>query len=254
MKTKLISFFLGLVIVIGIIYIVPDCIFQFVIIFVGCVTFFEFVGMFEQSNKVNLLVTSFFFIQRMVVFFIDARFYFLFPLLYLFFLGFNRRPNTTSQLLVFIGFFYIGVLPDNFLQISLLNNGRILLVILVCATWARDLGGYITGLLFRTGHPIAIYISPKKTYEGAIMGGLFTFIIIAIFNNHFALLTNFQIIFSSILVAILGQMGDLTGSMFKRLGGKKDSSNIIPGQGGFLDKLDGLIFTSTSIFILLIAQ
>ncbi|OGN72049.1 MAG: hypothetical protein A2X25_12955 [Chloroflexi bacterium GWB2_49_20] len=77
---------------------------------------------------------------------------------------------------------------------------------------------------------------------------------IALFNNHFALFTNFQIIFSSILVAIMGQMGDLMGSMFKRLAGKKDSSTIIPGQGGFLDKLDGLIFTSTSIFILLIAQ
>ncbi|HBG75187.1 MAG TPA: hypothetical protein DEP80_06195 [Anaerolineae bacterium] len=100
----------------------------------------------------------------------------------LFFLGFNRHANATSQLLVFIGFFYIGVLPDNFLQIRLLNNGRILLAILVCATWARDFGGYITGLFFRNGHPIAIHINSKKTYEGAIMGGLFTFVTIVFFN------------------------------------------------------------------------
>jgi phosphatidate cytidylyltransferase len=111
---------------------------------------------------------------------------------------------------------------------------------LILLAWLTDIGGYVFGKLF--GGPKLIKISPNKTWSGAF-GSLilsqFAFLIF-FFDANYKL--NFNIFFFQILLSIVGQIGDILMSYIKRINKKKDTSNFIPGHGGFLDRLDGLIW------------
>ncbi len=119
-----------------------------------------------------------------------------------------------------------------------------LFIIIICIS--TDIGGYISGRLFKG--PKLTKISPNKTYSGVIGGYLFSIIFINIFFNYHYLL-NLQKIEFDILIFILvmlisssSQIGDIIISYFKRLSKIKDTGKIIPGHGGILDRIDGMIF------------
>ena len=111
---------------------------------------------------------------------------------------------------------------------------------LILIAWLTDIGGYVFGKLF--GGPKLIKISPNKTWSGAL-GSLilsqFSFLIFFLDINY---KFNFNIIFFQILLSITGQVGDILMSYIKRNNNIKDTSNFIPGHGGFLDRVDGLIW------------
>jgi phosphatidate cytidylyltransferase len=111
---------------------------------------------------------------------------------------------------------------------------------LILIAWLTDIGGYIFGKLF--GGPKLIKISPNKTWSG-VFGSLilsqFSFLIFYLDVNY---KLNFNIIFSQFFLSIIGQTGDILMSYIKRINKKKDTSNFIPGHGGFLDRVDGLIW------------
>jgi len=130
------------------------------------------------------------------------------------------------------------------LKIYKAENYNLKFLWLVLIAWLTDIGGYIFGKLF--GGPKLIKISPNKTWSGAL-GSLilsqFAFLIFFLDDNY---KIDFNIFFYQILLSITGQIGDILMSYIKRLNDKKDTSNFIPGHGGFLDRVDGLIW----IFIL----
>jgi phosphatidate cytidylyltransferase len=141
--------------------------------------------------------------------------------------------------------YFLGLLILLFFLVSLLkiynledNNLKFLWLILIA--WFTDIGGYVFGKLF--GGPKLIKISPNKTWSGAI-GSLilsqFAFLIFYLGPNY---KLNFNIIFFQIFLSIIGQTGDILMSYIKRINNKKDTSNLIPGHGGFLDRVDGLIW------------
>ncbi|CAN1598055.1 CdsA CDP-diglyceride synthetase [Candidatus Pelagibacterales bacterium] len=111
---------------------------------------------------------------------------------------------------------------------------------LILIAWLTDIGGYVFGKLF--GGPKLIKISPNKTWAGAF-GSLilsqFAFLIFFL-NSDYKL--NLNIFFFQIFLSIIGQVGDILMSYIKRINNKKDASNFIPGHGGFLDRVDGLIW------------
>ena len=111
---------------------------------------------------------------------------------------------------------------------------------LLPVAWLTDIGGYIFGKLFRG--PKLTKISPNKTWSGAF-GSLilsqFAFLIFFLDVNY---KLNFNIFFFQLLLSIVGQIGDILMSYIKRINKIKDTSNFIPGHGGFLDRLDGLIW------------
>ena len=115
---------------------------------------------------------------------------------------------------------------------------------LVLIAWLTDIGGYIFGKLF--GGPKLIKISPNKTWSGALGSLILSQFACLIFFLDNSYKINFNIFFYQFLLSITGQIGDILMSYIKRLNGKKDTSNFIPGHGGFLDRVDGLIW----IFIL----
>jgi phosphatidate cytidylyltransferase len=146
------------------------------------------------------------------------------------------------------GIFYIGGLLS--LQVVLRQDtgftdqeGFYWVFLTYLLTWSVDVGGYLFGRLFGR-HKLCLKLSPGKTIEG-IIGG-FLLVIPVSWLVGFRLMELFgspaAIVFG-ILIGLAAPLGDLVESLFKRDAGLKDSSNLIPGHGGVLDRFDSLIFT-----------
>jgi phosphatidate cytidylyltransferase len=129
-----------------------------------------------------------------------------------------------------------------------------LLIIIICI--ATDIGGYIFGKIFKG--PKLTKISPNKTYAG-MFGG---FILAIIFTNQFLNNLNFlglvdngemssQLFIIVLLISLVSQIGDIIISFFKRRSKIKNTGKIIPGHGGLLDRIDGMIFAFPFVFIFL---
>jgi len=140
--------------------------------------------------------------------------------------------------------------------------GLFILVLIICIF--TDLGGYIFGKIFKG--PKLIKISPKKTYAGAFGGFILSLAAALIYSKYTAtgavtylnlsLWTDIalnKIYFLFILIiSFISQIGDLIISYFKRLAKVKDTGNLLPGHGGLLDRLDGIIFAIPISYLLLI--
>ena len=130
-------------------------------------------------------------------------------------------------------FFLIGIilfLGSSFSAFMLIRDKALsLLIYLLLISVSTDVYAYFTGY-FIGRYKLLVDVSPNKTIEGMIGGTLF-----GTFNI-------FNIVLMSFFLSILGQFGDLVFSSIKRYYGKKDFSNLLPGHGGILDRLDSLIF------------
>ena len=128
-----------------------------------------------------------------------------------------------------------------------------LFIVVICIS--TDIGGYIFGKIFKG--PKLTKISPNKTYAGVFGSFLLSLIAGLIYLNYFGKkeLTDpdHLIIFLSILfISLISQIGDLVISYFKRKAKLKDTGKILPGHGGLLDRIDGLIFVFPTIYILVL--
>ncbi len=138
-------------------------------------------------------------------------------------------------------------------------DGRWWLLYLVFVTKMTDIGGFAIGKLFGK-HPLAPFVSPKKTVEGAAGGALFA--VLASFGVSACAmivatpgplgLTLLESVVLGLVISIAAQLGDLAESMLKRNAGIKDSSHL-PGLGGVLDIMDSMIFTAPLIYLYLCA-
>lgn len=107
-------------------------------------------------------------------------------------------------------------------------------------TWINDTGAYCTGMLFGK-HRLFERISPKKSWEGSIGGGVFSIIAAIVMAHYFPFMPISIWIGLALTVVIFGTLGDLTESLLKRTIGIKDSGNILPGHGGMLDRFDSTL-------------
>lgn len=107
-------------------------------------------------------------------------------------------------------------------------------------TWINDTGAYCTGMLFGM-HRLFERISPKKSWEGSIGGGVFSIIGAIVMAYFFPFMPISIWIGLALTVVIFGTLGDLTESLLKRTIGIKDSGNILPGHGGMLDRFDSTL-------------
>lgn len=107
-------------------------------------------------------------------------------------------------------------------------------------TWINDTGAYCTGMLFGK-HRLFERISPKKSWEGSIGGGVFSIIAAIVMAHYFPFMPISIWIGLALTVVIFGTLGDLTESLLKRTIGIKDAGNILPGHGGMLDRFDSTL-------------
>ena len=138
------------------------------------------------------------------------------------------------------------------------NEGDYLLFLIILTTCiATDVGGYVFGKILKG--PKLTKISPNKTYAGMFGGFVFSVITVYIFfeNSSFSRLTYNQqelevkIIFIVLITSLISQIGDLIISNFKRKSNVKNTGKIIPGHGGLLDRIDGMIFAFPFMFFLI---
>lgn len=146
-----------------------------------------------------------------------------------------------SQLYIALPFALLNVLAfhsDDTMSISQYN--AILPLSIFIFNWVNDTGAYCTGMLFGK-HRLFERISPKKSWEGSIGGGVFCIIASCVLAHYFPFLSIGVWVGLALTVVVFGTWGDLTESLLKRHLGIKDSGNILPGHGGILDRFDSAI-------------
>ncbi len=164
----------------------------------------------------------------------------------------GRQPYIANVATTTLGFMYGSWLPCHILLLRQYGSGEInffkvqtneglyLATVVFLAVVVTDIGAYFFGS--RHGkHKLAEVISPKKTVEGAIGGGICA-ILVSLTGTLYTELTLLQSAILGLAVTVSAQLGDLSESLIKRDAGVKDSSDMLPGHGGFLDRIDGYIF------------
>ncbi|ACF12484.1 phosphatidate cytidylyltransferase [Chloroherpeton thalassium ATCC 35110] len=165
----------------------------------------------------------------------------------------NRGIATHNLGASFLTVFYISLSFGTLFWLRHLDDHGLFVIITLLSVWAADtfafFGGHALGQkIFKK--KLFERISPKKTWEGYLMGVAGSIFISSLFNEMFPLphATEIDAILIGAIIGVLSPIGDLIESMFKRDSGLKDSSEILPGHGGFFDRFDSLCFISPIIF------
>lgn len=154
----------------------------------------------------------------------------------------------------FIGIFYVVFFIMFIAFINGMPNGKLLIWYPLIAAWGTDLFAYIVGK--RLGRHKFSKVSPKKSIEGCIAGTICSVVLALIYtyfvNNYGGMNISYvYIIIIGTILSIVGQIGDFSASAIKRYVNIKDYSNLIPGHGGMLDRIDSLIFLAPFAYALL---
>ena len=169
------------------------------------------------------------------------------------FLNISRKISKSKLINFFLNIFfifyiflfcYLFLFFNNFYQLKIITFS------LLIGCIASDIGGYIFGNIFKG--PRLTKISPKKTISGAIGSILFTFIFLSFLLFYFTGNFNLNTFIISVFTSVGCQLGDLFFSLLKRKAKLKDTGNILPGHGGVLDRIDGILFGIPVGFITLI--
>jgi len=142
------------------------------------------------------------------------------------------------------GLAYVAVPCAALVWLRSVEHGAAIVLSLLLTVWATDIGAYFAGRTIG-GPKLAPAISPNKTWAGlggGMVAAAFTLALCKSFSPFPVEISNAILI--GLLIAVLGQVGDLFESWLKRRAGVKDSGNLIPGHGGLLDRIDGLILTT----------
>ena len=202
-------------------------------------------------SSIILIPISFFFI-------IKSTFLFNFFLFFCFCLSIYEWHNMSNKKNYYI-FGIIFLCISFYLTYSLRNNPNdigisfFIFVIIICI--ATDIGGYIFGKIFKG--PKITKISPNKTYSGMMGSYLFAIISSFLLINNSNLIEGktyeitIEFFFLVLTISTTSQIGDLIVSFFKRLSKIKDTGKLIPGHGGLLDRIDGLLFAMPIAYVIL---
>lgn len=169
----------------------------------------------------------------------------------------NMKINVIDLIITLFGIFYIVLFTMFIPLIAGTENGKILIWYALIAAWGSDTCAYIVGKTFKLGKHKFSKISPNKSIEGCVAGVIGAAILSLIFTiciqNFMQLeISIVKVIITSIILSIIGQFGDFAASSIKRFTGIKDFSNLIPGHGGILDRIDSLIFIAPFAYMLLV--
>ncbi len=155
-------------------------------------------------------------------------------------------------MIIIFSYFYLAV--PFYILIYLNNyhlNGKIIVLWLLSIVCTSDSSAYIFGSLIK-GKKLCPSISPNKTWSGFISSLVFSVISSCIFSFYFNLVNIYQAMLLGLIIGIFTSFGDLFESYLKRINNKKDTSKLIPGHGGILDRLDGFLFAIVIMFIFIL--
>ena len=170
---------------------------------------------------------------------------------FLFFKKDLQDALTGVSVLVF-GVLYVAWTLGHLISLRHLFNGRNLIFFILIVTWGVDTGAYYVGRLVGK-HKLAPQVSPGKTIEGAIGGGI-SALGAALLARWWFLpeLAIRNVVLIGLLLGVISQLGDLSESLLKRSAGIKDSGGLFPAHGGMLDRVDSLIFNIPAFYYYLL--
>ena len=200
----------------------------------------------NKDEIVKRILSSIILIPTVLFFIIKGYFLFNFFIFICFLITtYEWLKLSKNNLLKFFGTIFIVI---SFYAIFKIRNEfdkdyfHLLLVVIICAS--TDIGGYLFGNIFKG--PKLTKISPKKTYSGVIGSFLLSLIFTNLFLDFSSNVKSFEftkeMFLFILLVSFISQIGDIIVSYFKRKSKIKDTGTIIPGHGGILDRIDGMIF------------
>ncbi len=170
----------------------------------------------------------------------------------------HKQRNSWKYFFIqFVGLVYLFI----FLGTSIALRGNnfdsiIFFIIILCICFFSDIGGYVFGKVI--GGKKLTKISPNKTISGSLGSFIFSILPVFLFNLQNYVAMSFDVLPKNILlcliISLICQLGDLLISYFKRLNKVKNTGAILPGHGGLLDRIDGLIFAIPTAYILKITQ
>ena len=166
----------------------------------------------------------------------------------------NMKTNIVDIALTLFGICYIAIFLMFIPILMGREHGKLLVWYIIFAAWGTDVFAYTIGKRF--GKHKFSPVSPKKSIEGCIGGtiGALAFIIpyTVFINNCYDMHINYMLISAiGIILSFIGQVGDFSASTIKRYVGIKDFSNLFPGHGGMLDRIDSVIFIAPFAYFLL---
>ena len=200
-----------------------------------------------KKELIKRIISTFVLIPLVLYFIIKGSYFFTFFLFLCFLISVYEWKRITKKNNLFITgliFLSLSFLAANTLRVSSNDDYYTIFLIVIIVCISTDIGGYVFGKFFKG--PKLTKISPNKTYAGLI-GSYFLSIIsfYIIYNfNHLHNIDNLtlKMFVFVIFISTISQLGDLIISYFKRKSKLKDSGSIIPGHGGLLDRIDGMIF------------
>ena len=211
------------------------------------------------SNLLTRILSSIIIIPSAFFFILKGGYYLnFFLLICLIFTLFEWNNMTIDSLKKNLGYIFIFFSFYSAYKFVILENNNentifnFTILVLICMY--TDMGGYIFGKILKG--PKLTKISPNKTYAG-VFGGffcstIFLYLTINLLNYFNSIVLNFNLknFLLILFISLISQIGDLIVSYFKRLSNIKNTGNLIPGHGGILDRIDGMIFVFPVAFIL----
>ncbi len=227
------------------------------LILVGVLGFYEVYKMANQSKILFVLGSVLYICFSLIIFqnldLIKLN-YVLYPMIILFYtisiIDFYSQRLIFNQNLYFTFFRFFIYITIGFSTVFLIRStekGLLLVAYLFLVIWSTDTMAYFGGKIF--GSRSLSKISPKKTIEGTLIGLVSSMIFVAI--GCYVLQFSYYFIVGAAIISIFSQMGDLYESLIKRFYNVKDSSNILPGHGGILDRGDSTLFVFPIFYLLI---
>ena len=255
-KRIIMSFILGFITIISVIY-YPLCgIVTTVLIVLGLYEFFDMVEKkgVRLFKPLGLLVGIFIPVTIYFQFAVREGLHFLFiviGLFVLFLLELTKKKTHQTVLSIsatIFGIIYISWCFSFILRIRQLPEGALLLGFLLVVTKSSDIGAYVWGSMMGKT-PLIQRVSPKKSLEGSL-GGFFTSLLVGtLFSLLLPHIEFWEKFFLVVILAVISQLGDLFASLLKRDCQIKDSGKVFPGMGGAIDIIDSLIFTAPTFYL-----
>ena len=192
------------------------------------------------------ILSSIILLPLALYFILSGSYYLIFFTLISFFISIYEWNKMVKKIeLKFLGTIFLIFSFYTFYEISTVNFFWIYILLICIST---DIGGYVFGKLFKG--PKLTKISPNKTYSGVIGGYFLSLIFLSSFMSWINQTTSMEWFIVTILISTVSQIGDITISYFKRLSKTKDTGTIIPGHGGLLDRIDGMIFAFPIFYLI----
>ncbi|WP_291129297.1 phosphatidate cytidylyltransferase [Flavobacterium sp. UBA7682] len=160
----------------------------------------------------------------------------------------DRFLDVQAKYVFLIGYLIIPIII--FTKIPFINNQYVpeIIISILVIIWSNDTFAYLVGITMGK-NKLFERISPKKTIEGFVGGVIFAVVAGILLAEFYLHEPTIRWIIIAMIVSAFGTLGDLIESKFKRIAGVKDSGNIMPGHGGFLDRLDSIIFVAPFVYL-----